>query len=1213
MKRTLHKTIVKIVLLALFIPFSLVSVKAGEINANLKTTKIHLAYEKATVARIVNDITNKTDFHFIYEEAIRKSLNKTVTFSRITNLYDLLNTVAFQADLEFKELNKTIVIKKSQRESPVVLKPLDIRVSGRVTDENNEALVGANVTIKGTTKGTVTNVNGEFSLDVPDKESVLTFSFIGFEVQEVLVGNKTTINVSLSLSENAFQDVVVTALGLERNERSLGYAVAKIEADEVTRVAQENVLNSMAGKVPGVTINSTGGTGSSVSMIIRGATSLNSDNQPLFVVDGIPISNSLNNISQIGSDNKVDYGNAISDLNPDDIENVSILKGPSAAALYGSRAANGVVLITTKSGKNVRKTTISISSNTVFDNPYKYLDFHTSNATGVRPYTPDNNPYPGGVLQIEEGSAAGIGPELDKGYKAIQWNSPVDANGNRIPTELISYKDNVANFVKTGITTTNTVSIANNTELMNYRVGFTNMLNNGMVPNSDLFRNNLSVSSDLNAAKNLVFSTNVNVTRSWANNRPSGNRGTNPLEAAYKVSPHINILDLQRYWIPGQEGLRQLSQAEGEYNNPYFLANEVNNGFTRDRVYGNLKADWKILPSLNLMVRYGIDQYSELRETKIANSYTNEPYGAYGLINLDRYESNADFLATYTKDISDLNMSFSVGGNTRYEKGNNTKNATKNGGSGLIVPGVFTLSNTSSDNLDYASYKYEKGVNSLYAMATFGYKRKLYLDLTARNDWSSTLPKSEASYFYPSASVSAIVNEMISLSPSINLFKLRGGWAQVGNDTSPYQLVSTLTNVGEWDGIPRLSIPSNLLTPDLKPEIATSWEVGTDISAFNDRFFLQATYYQVKNRNQIFEASLAPSTGYSTKKVNAGLIENKGWELQLGGTAIQRKDLQWNISANITRSRTRILELAEGMDLFQLWSDSRGGAWTYLGEEVGDIYDRKMVIVEDKESPYYGYPLLDEDGSWQAINQNSAKNKIGNFNPDFIAGMQTSLSYKGFGLNMSFDWRHGGDFVSQTYRYSESDLKTQRWLDQLINPGDLQGDELRDFLVANADKYITDGINVVGGPGDAYGGFPFSYGVTLNDGVFNPGVIGIYENGEIVGYQENLGGEGTKIIPYADNYPWSFFQPAMFDASYLKLREISFSYQLPKAFINKAGIENASVAIYSRNIILWTKAKVGIDPENAFQQEDGYFKQGIERYNVNPWVMPVGVKLNLSF
>jgi TonB-dependent SusC/RagA subfamily outer membrane receptor len=319
-------------------------------------------------------------------------------------------------------------------------------------------------------------------------------------------------------------------------------------------------------------------------MIIRGATSLSSDNQPLFVVDGVPIANTLNNVSQVGNDNRVDYGNAISSINPDDIESVSILKGPNAAALYGSRAGRGVVLITTKNGSKAKKMTVSVNSNTVFDKPYKYLNMHHKFATGILPFTPDNNPYPGGVLMIDEGSAGGVGPELDKGYKAIQWNSPKDANGNPIPTELVSHPDNVKNFVRTGITTTNGVAISNSNDLVTYRLSYSNMTNRGIIPNSDLFRNSLSINSAVKLSKKLTLSTNVDISRNNSNNRPATNRGANPLQWAYAVSPHIDIRDLRNYWVPGQEGLQQLSQGPGDYNNPWFLAYEVNNSFVRDRV-----------------------------------------------------------------------------------------------------------------------------------------------------------------------------------------------------------------------------------------------------------------------------------------------------------------------------------------------------------------------------------------------------------------------------------------------------------------------------------------------------------------------------------------------------------------------------------------------------------------------------------------------------
>jgi TonB-linked SusC/RagA family outer membrane protein len=957
-------------------------------------------------------------------------------------------------------------------------------------------------------------------------------------------------------------------------------------------------------------------------MVIRGATSLSNDNQPLFVVDGIPINNTLNNVSQVGRDNRVDYGNAIADLNPDNIESVSILKGPSAAALYGSRAGNGVVLITTKNGSNAKKMTINVSSNTVFDKPYKFLDFHSKFATGILPFTPDNNPYPGGVLYIDEGSAGGVGPELNKGYKAVQWNSPLDANGQPIPTDLISHPNNVRDFVQTGITTTNGVSIANSTDLITYRLSYSNMRNRGIIPNSDLFKNSLSLNTTLKLSEKLRLSTVLDVSRNNSNNRPAGNRGTNPMQWAYAVSPHIDINDLKDYWVPGQEGIQQKSQAIGDYNNPYFLAYEVNNSFVRDRVFGNMKIDYKVTPELSLMGRVSLDTYTEQRETKIGNSYTGESKGAYGIIDLARYERNTDFLATYAKNVGNFTLSFSGGGNARYQQTADVSNASKER-TGLVIPGLFTLQNISQANIQYSSYKTQRAIYSVYGLANIGYKDMIFLDVTARNDWSSTLPRANQSYFYPSASLSVLLNEMIPFSNNLNLFKIRGGVAQVGNDTNPYSLLNTLGNAEAWGSLTRLSKSGNILLPDLKPEISTSYEAGVDLAFFRNRLRFSGTYYMVENRNQIIPTKLPPSSGFSTKNINAGLLVSKGVEIALGGTPIDRNGWRLDINTNISRNTTTIKELSDGLQFYTLWTDAKGGAWTYVGEKIGDIYDSELVTVKDKNSPYFGYPILDDDGSWQDIKASNSRTKIGNFNPDFILGGQVSLAYKAFSLNMSFDWRSGGDFVSQTYRYGESDLKTKRFLDNLINPNGLSGDALAQYLKDNEDELIKvngNKFNIVGGPTSEYGGFPFTYGGnTYPYAVFNPGVIAQYNaEGQIVGYTENLGGPDTKYISFGDNYPWSFTRAATFDASFVKLREISLSYNLPNQLIKRLNIQNASVAIYSRNIILWTKAKIGIDPEMAFQQESGaqagtQFKQGIERYNVIPWVMPVGVKLNLTF
>lgn len=1095
----------------------------------------------------------------------------------------------------------------------------EVTVTGKVTSaEEGAPLPGVNVYIKGTQVGTITDTEGKYKLTAENENSILVFSYIGFTTQEVSLNGRTSVDVVLQPSLESLNEVVVTALGIQREEKSLGYSVGKVDGGDLTRIAQENVLNGMAGKLPGVTISSTGGTGSSVSMIIRGATSLVNDNQPLFVVDGVPVANTLNNVGQVGNDNRVDYGNAISNLNPEDIESISVLKGPSAGALYGSRAGNGVVLITTKGAKS-DKLTVSVTSNTVFDVPFKYLDMHTKYATGILPFTPDNNPYPGGVLVIDEASAGGVGPELDRGYNAIQWNSPLDANGNPIPTPLVSHKNNVRNFVQTGITTTNGISIAKGNDQIAYRLSYSNMNNRGIVPNSDLFRNSLNLNTSVKASEKLRISTNLDFSRNNSNNRPAGNRGTNPLQWAYAVSPHIDIRDLRDYWVPGQEGLQQLSQAPGDYNNPYFLAYEVNNSFVRDRLFGNIKAEYQLTPEFSFMARYALDTYTEQRESKIGNSYTGEPRGAYGITNLKRYERNADFLATYKKDISNFSLTTSVGGNIRFGKTSDVTTQSRNG-TGLIIPGLYTVQNISPANLQYTSYGTEKAVHSIYGLVNLGYKDMIYLDVTARNDWSSTLPEENRSYFYPSTSLSVLINEMVDISNNLDLLKVRAGVAEAGNDTNPYSLINVMDNAEAWGGITRLSKSGTILLPNLKPEKATSWEVGLDATMFRNRLRFSGTYYKIDNENQIVSTKLAPSSGYSSMNFNAGLLRSKGIELSLGATPVDRNGLRWDVNVNYSTNKTTIEELAQDLAFYTLWTDAKGGAWTYVGDEIGDLYDSKLITVEDKNSPYFGYPILNDDGSWQAISAGNTKNKIGNFNPDFIMGMQTSLSYKAFTLNLAFEWRNGGDFVSQTYRYGESDLKSQRFLDLLINPGNRSGDELRDYLVENNLVVVGDHFNIVGGPTAEYGGLPFEYGGnTYAYGVFNPGVIAEYDDdGNIVGYTENLGGPGTKIIPYGDNYPWDYTKAATFDASFIKLREVSLSYALPQTWIKRIGLQNASLSVYSRNIMLWTAAKIGVDPETAFQQERDsragtQFKQGIERYNVNPWVIPVGFKLGVTF
>lgn len=1104
--------------------------------------------------------------------------------------------------------------------APVIAENMEwLTINGRVIEADGETpLVGVTVMVKGTSSGTVTDIDGNYSVEASETD-ILVFSYIGYQTQEVAVGSQTRIDVKLSQSAIIANEVVVTALGLTRQEKSLGFSVERLEGDELRRVTQENVLNGLAGKVAGVTINSTGGTGSSVSMVIRGATSLSSDNQPLFVVDGVPLISTLNNITEFGSRNPVDYGNAISDLNPDDIENVSILKGPSAAALYGSRAGNGVVLITTKSGKKSDGVRVSVSSNTVFDQPFKFFNRQYQFAPGFFSFTPDDLP-PGTTLTVNEAEAAGAGIELDKGYFAVQWNSPRDANGVQVPIELRSYPDNVRNFVQTGITSTNTVAVTNNTDRMNYRLAYTNMSHRGIVPNSDLFRNNLTLGTNLKATDKLTISANVNINSTGSNNRPASNRGTNPLEWAYKVPASTNILDLQDYWEPGQEGLQQRTPANGVYNNPYFLANEVNNSFNRDRIFGNIRANWQISPTFSFMGRYSLDRFNEKRETKIAPSYTRETNnGAYGIVDLNNSEQNIDVLATYAPKIKNFTLSLSAGGNVLYSQSSFISNSSKSS-VGLIVPNVYSVSNIKAGALDYNSARTEKAIYSAYGMANIGFKDMIYLDLTARNDWSSTLPKENQSYFYPSVSLSVLANEMFDFGRQVGLVKLRGGWAKVGNDADPYQLYPTYGDIGQWGESTRLSKSGTILTPNLRPEEATSWEGGIDLSFFQNRLRFEGTYYEVENRNQIIRnIPIAASSGFDRININAGLISSRGWELGLGFTPFQTTALRWDINTNFTWNRTRLDALSDGIDILRFWSDAKGGAWTYVGDDIGDIYDAQVLKVEDPNSPYFGYPILGgADFEWQDISAENTRNKVGNYNPDFILGFQNQLSYKNWTLSFTVDWRKGGQFISQTFRYMAEDASTQYWLDNLINPEGRTGQELRDWLVANQDQYILNGFHIVGGPTAEYGGFPEDFsGVVVNDGYFIPGVVQLPDGT----YIENLGDNNPiPFLPYIVSYPWQFASPSLFDADFVKLRELSLSYQMPSSVLQKLGnIRDLSLSLYTRNVVLWTKAKIAIDPERAFQAEASsgnrgtQFKQGIERYNVEPWVLPIGFRLNFTF
>lgn len=1072
-------------------------------------------------------------------------------------------------------------------------------VSGTVRSDAGELLPGVSIIVKGTSTGVITDIDGNYSISVTGAQSVLVFSFVGMQSQEVSVDGRSTVDVTLVTSSIGVDEVVVTALGISRETKSLGYSVAQVDGEELAVISQDNVLNSLSGKVAGVAINQTGIAGSTVSVVIRGANSLTTDNQPLFVIDGVPVANKLNNVMSMGSDNQIDYGNGISDLNADDIAEMTVLKGPSAAALYGTRAGNGVILITTKSGKNAKTLGVTVSSNTLFEVPTKLLDLHYKYANGERNHV------------LTESSAYWGGPNLDAGIIAQQW-------GLDEPAELKSYPNNMKEFLNTGITTNNNIALSGGNDKGSFRISYNNMTLKGMIPGHDRFNNSLKTNIDYKILKNLTFMSNVTYANTHSNNIPStGDRNNNPLEAIYTV-PHIPVDRMKEYWLPGQEGIQQ-NQLPG-YDNPYFIAHAMKNGFSRDRIYGNVGLTYDFTEDFSVTTRYSLDRYTENRETKIPFSAYRMAKGNYSIQNIFFQEYNADALATYKKKVDDWDFSVSAGGNIMGRRG--ADSFIGSGGdrnNGLVIPGIFTVGNIPLTNISVSSSQSEKAIYSIYGLASIGFKGMLYLDVTGRNDWSSTLPEDNRSYFYPSASLSWLVNNTFAMPESISLLKLRGGWAKVGNDTDPYRLEPSL-NTGTWNSLITESVSGVLLNPNLKPEEATSIEGGIDLNMYNNKLRFSATYYTADNVNQIFNVPLPRSSGYSSKLINAGLIRSEGWEITAGGTPIDNNGLRWDVDFNFSVNSTTVEELTDDLTFIQMWSDN-AGAWSFVGDKIGNIYSYGIAQVKDPNSPYYQWPII-SGGQWERLNQQKDWEKVGNFNPDFMMGMQTALKYKRWTVSASVDWRQGGEFVSYTYRYGESDWKSQRQLDQLIQGGLMSQNDLAAYLKANPEKYIipqNGNYPRVGGHTQETGGMPMPDG--YYDGAFIPGVVqtaGTNTPDDFSDdvYVEHLGGPGTVISPITDTYPWNYNKQVTFDASFIKLRELAFSYTLP----DMKGIKNASVSVYTGNLMIWTASKIGIDPERAFQANAGnqgntvsQFKQGYERQNVMPWSATGGIKLNFSF
>lgn len=1075
------------------------------------------------------------------------------------------------------------------------------RVSGVVTDaETNELLPGATIVVQNEGRGTTSDGDGKFSIEAIAGE-MLVVSMIGYGPQTITVGSSTSISVTLSL-DNQLQEVIVTALGISREKKSLGYSVQEVKGEDLTKARETNIINSLAGKVAGVTIvGNPSGIGSSSRITIRGERSLNINrNQPLFVVDGVPISNELRGSSG-SSYQEADYGNGAGFVNPDDVESITVLKGASAAALYGSRANNGVILITTKTGKNTKGIGVSVNSTVTTENVLRLPDYQNVYGQGL-----------GGVFEFKDGNGGGAADGVDEnwgpsfnGQLLDQFDSPTTngyrggdvgnlftsigpvnleqqlmARGEINATPWVARPDNIKDFFETGVTQTHNVALTGSNSNGDFRLSYTWLDQVGTIPNTDLKRNTLSFSGGYNLSPKLKVRTNINYLTNKSANRPNLSYGTENIMYLFNcwLGRQVDLAAMKNYWQADREGLNQYNFNYNYHDNPYFGLYENTNSQDLNRVYGNVSVTYDLTRDLSLMLRSGTDASNEFRARRRAYSTQRFQRGSYREERIGFTELNTDFLLGYKKELNqqfDLNLG--VGGNAMRQKGRYSDVIAPE----LAVPGIYTLSNSrvALQNLTNTPFT-EKRINSLYATGQLGFNNYLYLDLSARNDWSSTLPSDSRSYLYYAANVSAVLTDAFKINNNsvLSFAKIRFGVAQVGNDTDPYQLATIFNAQQAVLGSPSYSESGVLVNADLKPEISTSIETGFDVRFFHNRVGLDFTYYNTQSKNQILPIPLSNTTGYSARIINAGLIENQGMEVTLNITPVRQRNFSWDMAFNFSRNRSEVKDLftdpVSGQKVTNYVLATRNNVYVEarIGEQMGNMYGIGYARVSsDPNDKYYdatgqnvGKVVYNSQGKPVPT---SSRILLGNYNPDWLGGINNTFTFKGLSLGVLFDIRSGGNVYSHTQTVGR------------------EGGTIDETLEGRADGYD---LNVAGNG-------VIGEGVVANaDGTFTPNTVKLSAREWHTTY--TLGR--------------SLIEGVVYDASFTKLREVRLGYTLPNKIFGRTSLRDLTITFVGRNLALWTKVP-HIDPETS-ANVGGTIVPGIEAV-APPSTRSMGVNLSFRF
>ena len=1049
----------------------------------------------------------------------------------------------------------------------------NITITGKVIDgENNQPLPGVTIRNSDFSIGTITNFEGIYIIQTINKIDSLYFSFIGYKTVTVALNEKAILNIKMYPESISLNDIVVTALGIKREKKSLGYSVQEINNEVIGLASEINVMNKLSGKVSGLSVISTsGGSGSSNRIVLRGTSSLEKNNQVLFVVDGVPIENNTQSNTEDTWGGR-DYGNGISDINSEDIESISVLKGASAAALYGSRAANGVILITTKNGKKKNGLGISFSSSTNIEKAYILYDFQNEYGAGrngkfIDPWSIEN-----GIPVFDNTSSSSYGswgPKME-GQTIIDWDGQ---------TRTFSPQpNNYNNYFQTGITINNSVSIESGDEISDFRFTFSNLNNSDIIPGSSLKRNNFSLKSNYIINDKIKFESFVTYINQKADNRVGmADLHTSVSRNYIQMPRNISNESLENN-IMNEYGEEQTWYMNWNWmTNPYWNKKYELNNDVRNRIIGNFAIKFELPFQINAMLRAGTDFNVHDFESIDAYNGLISKNGGYQYKTTKAFENNFDGLLSYNTKISDFGFSTNLGGNIAYSNGNNTVSATKNG---LSIPYFYSIGNSKYDPV-INTWFYEKISPSLYGIVQLSYKSILFLDVTGRNDWSSTLPKKNNSYFYPSMSLGFVFSDLLNLNSSAEKIfpfgKLRFSLAKVGNDTDPYRLFKEYILNNSAYG--HITYVSNEIPPiDLKPEEMKSIEVGTNLRFMQNKIEFDAAYFKSNTINQIIGVSTSATSGSRRALINAGNIENKGIELQLVLKPINKKDISWETILNYTKINSRVIALANGVDTYTLLSHWGLSIEARPGNNYGDIVG--YAIKRDEN----GNKLLFENGLY--IRSDSTQ-ILGNINPDFSLSLNNSLRWKFIRFSFLIDAKFGGDIFSGTnmYGYGYSGNFTET-------------------LTGRAEWYESEKIREAAGISaenwEAIGGF-------LANGIYVDGTV---IDGEDVSGQTNT----TYIDPY--KY-WSQFsdwtneihEPFVYDASYIKLREISIHFTLPKKWFQNIIIQSASIGFSGTNLFLIYSNIPNIDPESTHTNGNG---QGYELYTY-PQRRTFGFHLNVKF